>query len=184
MIKQTIMSLLQISTSQVANWISLFSAIGTVGAFIFLIIQERRNSKKVDTLSEQLRLTKLQMKIQARPEFILDRVVPNNMQRTVHINVVNIGEKAIITEINYDDNEAFDWSGMQTPSTVLKDYRIQFVGTALGKLKFASDTNFKISIFYQDVYYNKYVCLINGNSKEPKIDILEIDLAHYIPPHL
>jgi hypothetical protein len=175
------------TTSQVANIINIFSAIGTIGALIYAIYIGGKNSTKINDLAEitkqlaeqnkiisdqtmkvaqqneifaeQMKLQKLEMRQSVKPNFVGGGTTFGADNR-IEVSLTNNGHDAVVTQVEFKD-EYVDFSPKQFPIAVKHDHRINFTGVSNGK-SHISESAWGISVFYTDVYGYQYEFVILG----------------------
>ena len=166
------------TTNQVANIISFFSAVGTVGALLYAFYLQRKNSKKINDLAEitiklaeqneliaeQNRLQKLAMKEEVRPDFVRGGSGSNGTSGEMTFYLMNHGNKAIVTNIEYKEDDV-TLQKKTMPLTIKKEKEIRFEATSRGE-KHINNCNWEVILYYHDIYSNSYTLVIMGTGKD------------------
>lgn len=154
------------STSQVANMIGAISAVATVGTLAYALYLERKNSKKINDLAlianelrEQNRMTKIQLKQSAYPEFQFNFV--KFLENEMKISLLSIGQK-FITGTVADKSETFDI----IPMTISDGDKVKLVLSCKYKVhKPVDGDRYVVTIDYKDIYGNQYRFIMTGNGE-------------------
>ncbi|RYY24442.1 MAG: hypothetical protein EOO04_13115 [Chitinophagaceae bacterium] len=170
------------TTDQVANIINIFSAIGTVGAFLYAFYLERRNSKKINDLAEitkelsnqnkliidQNELIRLQMENEAAPFFSNVNVEIDYHNGSIWLKMVNKGHPVKWINAHLPSNDLKFQEPEFLPKFIGKDEQVSLLGfrnkeIPIGKCKY------NLVLTFKNNYGNRFLYLIIGEGEKAEL---------------
>lgn len=156
------------STSQVANIISFFGSVGTIGALLYAYYLERKNSKKINDLAiiaselkEQNDLMKQQMKLDYKPYFIVSQLSGDGREKRIELVLTNKGKEARVTHIEYDEKQVVFEKDKLLAVRVGTERKLVFIGRTNGEKPY-NESIYSIRLHMTDMLGNNYGCIIVG----------------------
>lgn len=173
---------------QTGNVINFFSAIGTVGALAYAIVQGLKNKEDIQLLAgmvtelknqnqalnnqhsemmEQTRLQKLHLQYQLRPSFVHEEIKPLILGRYM-ITLRNKGHKAIVKDYVIVSEQFEGFTRGEVDLEMNETYLIMARPKNSDKSQLFNGV---VKIYYEDVFANRYVVDATYVDGEPFLDL-------------